>query len=441
MKRTWTPYLLIAPTLIYLAFFFAWPMFQALKLAVWDDTSLLQLRTEASLESSAGGSLAQNSQVEILEEQAVATDEVPTSGEALEQWFLVRAGEVEGWVSESRIRVRGDPTTGTVRRRLGSNAEPQTDLYESANSSSPVVAQLEPSTGVDIVERQWLELWYRVSGERQGRTVEGWAPARNLQIYENGTTGRVSRGNAGELTPRFLTRMVNDRFFWPALTMTLLVTVLIIPVQFALAIAMALIVQSRLKGSGWFLYIFAIPLGVSELAVGILFFAIFTQSGLLNSFLQGVGLIDSPSAFLTSTSRHWIVIAIWLAEIWRSTSLVMVIVVSGLQAISDEVLEAAEVFGAGLWKRIRYVILPLLKPSLQVALILRTILALQVFAVVVALSGGDIVTVLANEAFRQYSELRNANMAAAYAALILLISMVSAIFYLRAVRTSEEVQA
>jgi multiple sugar transport system permease protein len=217
--------------------------------------------------------------------------------------------------------------------------------------------------------------------------------------------------------------------------------VLIIPVQFALAIAMALIIQSRLKGSGWFLYIFAIPLGVSELAVGILFFAIFTQSGLLNSFLQGVGLIESPSAFLTSNSRYWIVIAIWLAEIWRATSLVMVIVVSGLQAISDEVLEAAEVFGAGLWQRIRYVILPLLKPSLQVALILRTILALQVFAVVVALSGGDIVTVLANESFRQYSELRNANMAAAYAALILLISMVSAIFYLRAVRTSEEVQA
>jgi multiple sugar transport system permease protein len=83
----------------------------------------------------------------------------------------------------------------------------------------------------------------------------------------------------------------------------------------------------------------------------------------------------------------------------------------------------------------------MLKPSLQVALILRTILALQVFAVVIALSGGDVVTVLANEAYRQYYDLRNVNLAAAYAGLILLLSMVSAIFYLRTVRSSEEAVA
>ena len=119
----------------------------------------------------------------------------------------------------------------------------------------------------------------------------------------------------------------------------------------------------------------------------------------------------------------------------------MIIVVSGLQAISSEVIEASEVFGAGLWQRIRFVILPMLRPSLQVALILRTILALQVFAVVIALSGGDVVTVLANETYRQYNDLRNINVAAAYAALILIMSMVTAVFYLRTVRTQEEAGA
>ena len=86
-------------------------------------------------------------------------------------------------------------------------------------------------------------------------------------------------------------------------------------------------------------------------------------------------------------------------------------------------------------------ILPLLRPSLQVALILRTILAFQVFAVVIALSGGDVVTVLANETFRQYFDLRNSNVAAAYALLILLISMAMAVIYLRAIRTQEEATA
>jgi len=81
----------------------------------------------------------------------------------------------------------------------------------------------------------------------------------------------------------------------------------------------------------------------------------------------------------------------------------------------------------------------LLKPSIQVALILRTILAFQVFAVVIALSGGDVVTVLANEAFRQY-KLNNDNVASAYALLILALSIGSAFFYLRAVRNESEVE-
>jgi multiple sugar transport system permease protein len=150
-------------------------------------------------------------------------------------------------------------------------------------------------------------------------------------------------------------------------------------------------------------------------------------------------LIDSPITYLSAARQYWISIAVILAELWRATAIVMVIVVAGMQAISREVLEAAEVFGANLWQRIRYVILPLLRPSLQVALILRTILAFQVFAVVIVLGGGDVVTVLANETYRQYYDLRNVNVAAAYASFILLLSMITAVFYLRAVRTQEEV--
>ncbi len=141
--------------------------------------------------------------------------------------------------------------------------------------------------------------------------------------------------------------MVNDRFFWPAMGTTLLLMVLIIPVQFVLAIIMALVIQAQLKGNSIFLYIFAIALGVSDLAVGIVWYAIFTQNGYLNSILQGLGLIDSPIAYLTADTRYWIIIAIWLAEVWRATSIVMVIVVSGLQAIPD----GGTGGGGSLWGR------------------------------------------------------------------------------------------
>ena len=453
-KINWAPYLLILPSLIYLALFFAWPMVRGLALAVWDDEALLTLQTKASQDSDSAGTLPQGTAVNILDQQGnlVPAEELEESNLLTEIWYQVETESVDGetitgWVPESRIRVReeaedGTPLGGTVRTKLGSNVDPLTTIYAEENENSAVVGQLEARAVVTIEGISVLEVWYLINGtDEDGTTVEGWSPSRYIQVFEDETQGRIDRGNTGALTTEFIQKMVNDRFFWPAVGTTLLLMILIIPVQFVLAIIMALVIQQNLKFSGLFLYVFAIPLAASDLAVGIVWFSIFTTNGFLNTILMGLGVIDAPVTYLSAETRYWIIIAIVLAEVWRATSIVMVIVVSGLQAISTEVLEAAELFGAGLWQRLRHVILPLLKPSLQVALILRTILALQVFAVVVALSGGDIVTVLANETYRQYDDFRNLNVAAAYAGLILLISMVSAVFYLRTIRTQEEAQA
>jgi len=234
--------------------------------------------------------------------------------------------------------------------------------------------------------------------------------------------------------------MLRDRNFKKAVRTTLVLLIAILPIQFTLAIIMALVLQSRLKFNTLFLYIYSIPLGISDLAAGLVWYSIFTQKGFLNTLLQQLGLIDRPYVFISNEHREWIIIAIVLAEVWRATSIVMVIVVSGLQAIPIELLESGELFGANLWQRLRYIILPLLKPSLQVALILRTILAFQVFAVVVAISGGEIVTVLANETYRWYDvgSYNNPNVAAAYAGFIMLVSLGVAMIYLRTIRTQEE---
>ena len=450
-RINWAPYLLILPSLFYLALFFAWPMVQGLILAVREERALLTLRADAERNSTIAGQLPRGIQVEILGQQGnqIPPGE-PAQGDLLtEIWFRIRAeaadGQlIEGWAPERRIRVResdanGIPIAGTVRSILSSSADPLTRVYAEADEGSEVVGQLAARAPVEILEQTILEVWFQIRGQNGSDTVEGWVPARYLNLLGDGTQARIEEGDASQFTTRYLQRMVNDRFFWPALRTTLLLIILIIPAQFVLAIIMALVIQADLKGSGLFLYIFSIALGVSDLAVGIVWYSVFTQSGYLNSILQGLGLIDAPVIYLSADTRYWILIAIWLAEMWRATAIVMVIVVAGMQAISREVLEAAEVFGATLWQRVRYIILPMLRPSLQVALILRTILAFQVFGVVIVLSGGDIITVLANETYRQYYELRNFNVAAAYASFILLLSMITALFYLRAVRTQEEV--
>ena len=232
-------------------------------------------------------------------------------------------------------------------------------------------------------------------------------------------------------------QMLGDVPFTRALANTLLLMVAIIPVQFALALAMALVINARLKGATLWLYIFALPLGISELVSGLVWFSIFTEQGWLNSILRQLGLADQSIVFL-DYQRTWLVLlAILLAEAWRATAIIMVILVAGLQGIPRDYLEAADVFGAGLGQRLRHVILPLLKPSIRVALILRSILALQVFATVLTLGGGN-TTVLANEAYRWYYRQRDPRVAAAYASLILLLSLVTTIVYLTLIRSREE---
>ena len=145
-----------------------------------------------------------------------------------------------------------------------------------------------------------------------------------------------------------------------------------VPLQLVMALAMATIVTKLETGRSTILYIFTIPLGLSDLAAGIIWLAIFEQSGFLNSMLVGLGAIDEPVLFLSYQNVWVIFLAVVLAELWRATAIVMVILVSGMGLIPKEYYEAGEVFGAGHGSASAQVTLPMLRPSLQTALILRT---------------------------------------------------------------------
>jgi multiple sugar transport system permease protein len=233
-------------------------------------------------------------------------------------------------------------------------------------------------------------------------------------------------------TLEFVQRMVSDAFFWPAVRNTLLLIVVLIPVQFAFAVAMALLLRANPRFKNVHFFIWAIPLAMSDLAAGLVWLAVLTDRGYLNSLLADAGL--GPVAWLGFDHPTSLFVAVLLAELWRATSLVLVIVVAGLQSIPRDYEEAAAVFGAGPWRRLWSVTLPLLRPSLQVALILRTILAFQTFAVARALTG-DNFPLLVGETYRWYVTLQNPNVAAALALVVLAASMLTSIVYLRALRT------
>ena len=212
------------------------------------------------------------------------------------------------------------------------------------------------------------------------------------------------------------------------------------PLQLVLALAMALLVNSRFRGYGFFLYIYAIPLAISDLAAGILWLAVFTERGYLNSALQSAGVIQQPILFLSFENFPGILSAIVIAESWRATAIVLLILVAGLQLIPRDYFEAADLFGADRIRRTIHVVLPLLRPSLQSALIIRTIFAFQTFAVVFALAGRNM-PVLAGEAYVWYAGNRNEHLAATYAVLLLGLTACVTVIYLRVLGLREaEVQ-
>lgn len=191
----------------------------------------------------------------------------------------------------------------------------------------------------------------------------------------------------------------------------------VIPAQLTLAIFASLFFLQNFRWRDFILYIFVVPLAISEVAAALLWYTMLSSSGFLNKVLMRFDLISKPIYFFGYEFRDRTLLAIIITEIWRATAIVFVIIYAGLQMINREYFEAADVFGMSFWQKLRYVILPLLKPSIQTALVIRTLFALQIVGPIFVL-GGEYVRVLATEVVYWYSIRLNPAIASAWAVLI-----------------------
>jgi multiple sugar transport system permease protein len=235
-------------------------------------------------------------------------------------------------------------------------------------------------------------------------------------------------------------RMNDDLNFHSAVLNSFRLVALAVPLQFVLALGMAMMLRHVRRGRDLILWIWSIPLGISDLAAGLVWLAIFTDRGYLNSLLFHLGIISAPESWLTYETPLALLIAVVVAEIWRSTAIMLLILVAGVQVLPKEYGEAAEVFGASPWRAFARVTLPLLRPSIQTALILRTVLAFEAFAVVLALGGRNF-PVLVSEAYAWQQFNQDTGVAAAYAIVIMTISIAATLIYLRLLSTPSEQRA
>ena len=250
------------------------------------------------------------------------------------------------------------------------------------------------------------------------------------------TIALAFQADGGWSTANF-SRMANDLNFSDAAANTFKIVVIVVPLQLCLALGMAMMLRHVQRGRDIVLWIWSIPLGISDLAAGLVWLAILTDRGYLNSVLNGLGLIKGPESWLSYETPVALLAAIVVAEAWRATAIVLVILVAGVQLVPKEYGEAADVFGATPWQRFTRIMLPLLKPSIQTALILRTVLAFEMFAIVLSLGGRNF-PVLVSEAFNWQYNNQDFGVAAAYAVVVMAVSLAATMVYIRVLRTPAE---
>jgi multiple sugar transport system permease protein len=215
--------------------------------------------------------------------------------------------------------------------------------------------------------------------------------------------------------------MLGDLAFTDAARNVLVLLLVIFPLQIALATAIALRLSSTVRGAGPFLYLAAVPLAVSDLAAGLLWLALFTDRGYLNSALQGAGAITQPITWLASDNIGGIIVAVVFAETWRTIS---IFVITFLAAVPQSPLVATSS------PRTSDLVRPMLRASLPRAIAIRALLVLQTFALVFALAGRNL-PVLAGQAYERFAANRDEHASAAYVVVILALGVIASVLYLR----------
>ena len=176
--------------------------------------------------------------------------------------------------------------------------------------------------------------------------------------------------------------------FWGALANTAFFAALTVSLELVLGLALALGLHGAFRGRGAArtaaLLPWALPTVVAALVWRFLFEG--TGPGGLTALLESVGLVGEAPVWLGDPILAWVPIV--LADVWKTTPFVALLLLAGLQNIDPALFEAARVDGASAWQRLWHVTLPLLRPALLVALVFRTLDAFRVFDLIYVLTTG-----------------------------------------------------
>ncbi|MQS17783.1 sugar ABC transporter permease [Streptomyces kaniharaensis] len=176
--------------------------------------------------------------------------------------------------------------------------------------------------------------------------------------------------------------VLSSSYWWQALWVTVLITAVSVTIELVLGLALALVMHRTILWRGAVRTSVLVPYGIVTVVAAYSWQYAWTPG---TGYLAG--LLPPGSAPLTD---HWQAIGlIILAEVWKTTPFMALLLLAGLALVPEETVRAAQVDGAGFWQRLRLVVLPLMKPAILVALLFRTLDAFRVFDDIYVLTGGS----------------------------------------------------
>ena len=183
--------------------------------------------------------------------------------------------------------------------------------------------------------------------------------------------------------------VLEDKAFWNATKNTVLITLITVPGALVVGLGLAMLANLPFRRQWPVRLALLLPWALPLSFAGLIFAWFFhTEYGVVNDVLRRLGLSEARDPTMWLLRPNWAFAAICLTIIWKTSSFMALILLAGLQMIPRTLYEAAEVDGASKWQQFWQITIPMLMPSIIVALIFRTITALQTFDIPYTMTKG-----------------------------------------------------
>ncbi len=250
---------------------------------------------------------------------------------------------------------------------------------------------------------------------------------------------QVNSGGTALWSPGNFARLFSDQFFLSALGHTAVFAFSALTLEFLLGLGLAVLLNRQLRGRGLFRAALLAPMMLPTVVAGVVWRLMLNPNfGAANGTLKGLGV--NTEALTWTSSPGLAMLSIIAVDVWQWTPFIFLILLAGLQAIPQEPYEAALIDGSSPWQTFRHVTLPLLKPAILVALLLRTMDLLRVFDQVFILTEGGpgfATETLSLYIYRTAFRFSDFGYAAAMSFVLLVLTNIVSVFYLRMLQAKE----